>query len=282
MRKLGFFLLVPLAACSSKEHLPRVAQGAPVLEVRGAIKGGPHALGRADLEKIPRLKVRGVDPRTGRAAEYEGPSLAVLVSDRVELRRGADTVVVRTADRSAVPIPLPLVRQLKPVLADRMDGVRITPAELAWPTAEQRGLATDPRAASWWARDVVALELVDWQRTFGPALAPPEGAQDDARRGAGVFAESCISCHRVRGQGGERGPDLTTVASRMAQQRFAELLPSHPGWKEQRQRDGSEQPVLEVWSFLRGVAAVPTPIGATPEEPVTAERGSKERGAQKP
>jgi mono/diheme cytochrome c family protein len=274
MRKLGFFLFVAAAACSSKEHLPRTAQGASVLEVRGAIKGGPHELGRADLEKLPRLKVRGTDPRTGRSAEFEGTSLAVLVSDRVELRRGADTVVVRTSDRTAVPIPLPVIRQLKPVLADRMDGVRITPTEIAWPNTEQRGLATDPRAASWWARDVVALELVDWQRTYGPALAPPEGAQDEARRGAGVYVESCISCHRVRGQGGERGPDLTTVASRIAPQKFAELLPSHPGWNDRRLRDGSEDSIGEVWAFLRGVASVPAPTPASPEEPVTADRAT--------
>jgi mono/diheme cytochrome c family protein len=274
MRKLAFFLAVAAAACSSKEHLPRSAQGAPVLEVRGAIKGGPHALGRADLEKIPRLKVSGVDPRTGHPAVYEGPSLAVLVNDRVDLRRGVDTVLVRTSDRAAIPIPLPVIRQLKPVLADRVDGVRITPTEIAWPTAEQRGLATDPRAAAWWAQDVVALELVDWQRTFGPALAPPEGAQDEARRGAGVYAESCISCHRLRGQGGERGPDLTTVASRIAAQKFADLLPSHPGWKERRLRDGAEDGVGEVWAFLRGVASVPAPAPAGPEEAVTADRAT--------
>jgi mono/diheme cytochrome c family protein len=271
MRKNAVFLVAALAACSG-ERLPRTAQGAPVLEVRGAIKGGPHALGRADLERIPRLKVRGVDPRTGHAAEFEGPSLAVLVNDRIELRKGADTVVVRTSDRAAVPIPLPLIRQLRPVLADRRDGERITPAEIAWPTAEQRGLATDPRATSWWARDVVALELVDWQRTYGPALASPEGTADAARRGAGVYAESCISCHRVRGQGGERGPDLTAVASRLAAARFSQLVSAHPVLEERRRRDGAEDAIGELWAFLRGVASAPAPAPA--DEPVTADRAT--------
>jgi mono/diheme cytochrome c family protein len=276
MRKLGLLVAFTLAACARKELLPRTARGAPVLEVRGAIKGGPHALGQADLEKIPRLKVRGVDPRTGRVAVWEGPSLAVLVNDRVDLRRGTDTVLVRTGDRAAIPIPLTVIRQLKPVLADRRDGERITPAEIAWPNADQRGLATDPRAASWWAQGPVALELVDWQRTFGPALAPPEGARDEARRGAGVYAESCIQCHRMRGQGGERGPDLTSVATRIAAERFTALLPSHPGWKDRRIRDGAEDTIVEVWSFLRDVAALPAPEKASPEEsPVTAERTPK-------
>lgn len=273
MRKLGFFLLAALSACSSRERLPRSAQGTAVIEVRGAVKGGPHALGREDLARLPRLDVRGIDPRTGRAAAWSGTSLVALVSERVELRRGADTVVVRTGDRAAIPIPLGVIRQLRPVLADRRDGVPISPAEVVWPTAEQPGLDTDPRASTWWARDVVVLEIVDWQRTFGPALAPPDGAVDAARRGAGVYAESCISCHRMRGQGGERGPDLSTIGARLERNAFAALLPAHPGWKDRRTRDASaEQTSAEVWAFLRAVATVPAataPVEATAERAAT-------------
>ena len=276
MRKLGLLVLVAAAACSSRERLPRSAKGTPVLEVRGALKGGPYALGQADLERLPRLKVRGAEPRSGRLSEWEGASLVVLVSERVELKRGADTVLVRTADRAAIPVPLTVIRQLQPVLADRRDGERLAAGEIAWPTADQRGLATDPRASSWWAREVVALELVDWQRTFGPALSAPEGATDAARRGAGVYAESCISCHRVRGQGGERGPELTTVASRIEPQAFVALLPGHPGWKERRVRDAVDESSAEVWAFLRAVASVPAPSPG-PAEEVAAERGAGER-----
>jgi hypothetical protein len=270
MRKLALLLLA--AACAPADRLPRSAQGAPVLEVRGAVRDGPHPLGQADLDRLPRHKVRGVEPRTGRAGEWEGTSLAALVIERVELRRGADTVLVRTADRSAIPVPLGVVRQLRPVLADRVDGVRIAVPELAWPTADQRGLASDPRAAAWWARDVVALELVDWQRTLGAALAPPEGASDAARRGAGVYAESCISCHRIRGQGGDRGPDLTTVASRIDPKAFAGLLPTHPGWKDRRVRDPFEDPSAELWACLRTVAAAPAPVVVPPPDEATAGR----------
>jgi mono/diheme cytochrome c family protein len=272
MRKLGFSLLALALGCTTKQLLPHAAQGAPVLEVRGAIAGGPHPLGRADLERLPRTKLRAVEPGTGRAAVWEGTPLQALAVDHVELRRGVDTVVVRTADGAAIPVPLGIVRQLQPVLADRVDGVRIAANELAWPTADQRGLATDPRATSWWARGVVALELVDWQRTYGPALAAPEGAADAARRGAGVYAESCISCHRLRGQGGERGPDLTTVAARIAPQAFESLLPSHPGWKERRVRDASEEPSAEIWEFLRMVAAAPASTEKTAPDEATAER----------
>jgi mono/diheme cytochrome c family protein len=272
MRKLGFFLLAMAVSCMPKQLLPRAAQGTPVLEVRGALLSGPHSLGVADLGKLSRAKLRAVEPGTGRAAEWEGTPLQALAIDHVELRRGVDTVVVRTRDGAAIPVPLGVVRQLQPVLADRVDGMRTPTRELAWPTADQRGLATDPRATSWWARDVVALELVDWQRTYGQALAAPESAPDAARRGAGVYAESCISCHRLRGQGGERGPDLTTVAARIGPQAFAALLPSHPGWRERRVRDASEEPSSEVWEFLRMVAAAPPSPEKSGSDEATAER----------
>jgi hypothetical protein len=131
MRK-SWIVLGLLAACTGSSRLPTTAQGPTVLEVRGALKKGPFALGRADVERLPRRSVRGVDPATGRSATWEGASLAAIVSDRVDLAKGADTVVVRTADRAAIPIPLTLIRQWKPALADRADGVRLASAVLAW------------------------------------------------------------------------------------------------------------------------------------------------------
>lgn len=252
MRKIGILLAV-LAACSSGPRLPRTADGAPVLSVGGAVERGPFALGRNDLAKLPRRSVRGVDPVSGRVATWEGISLDELVSRRVEIHKGADTILVRTADRAAIAIPLTLVRQQKPVLADHADGARISPSVLAWPTLELRGLETDPRASLWWARDVVALELVDWQRTFAAALVTPDGAPDGARRGSAFYGERCIACHRMRGVGGERGPDLTGAAARISLAPFARLLEQHPGWKGAGGDPPGAEGAGEVWSFLDAV-----------------------------
>ncbi len=270
MRK-SWIVLGLLSACSAGPRLPTTAQGETVLEVRGAIKKGPHALGRADLARLPRRSVRGVDPVTGRGATWEGVSVVELVSRRVELAKGADTVVVRTADRAAIPIPLTLVRQWMPVLADKADGASLATPVLAWPTLEQRGLETDPRSEGWWARDVVAFELVDWQKAFASALAIPDGASDAARRGATWYGDRCLRCHRMRGVGGERGPDLTTVAARLQPGPFAALLDHHPGWKVTEGDGPGPDGPQELWSFLRAMAAATT--GARPD-PVTAERAA--------
>jgi mono/diheme cytochrome c family protein len=266
-------LLASLAACSSGPRLPKSPDGARAVTVGGAVKDGPFVLGRADLERLPRLKVRGTDPSSGKEALWEGASLAELVGKRVETLRGVDVVLVRTADRAAVAIPLSIVWQFRPVLADRVDGVALAAPVLAWPTIEQRGIGTDPRAGLWWAHEVVGLELVDWQRTFASALATPDGAAEGARRGAALYGERCIACHRLRGAGGERGPELTAVAARVRLAPFAALLARHPGWSGTGGDPPGEDGAAELWSFLDAVSTSAR-AGAPPPEPLAAERES--------
>lgn len=281
MRKLAV-VAVLAAACSGGPRLSKVTQGAPVLEVRGAVKDGPFVLGRADLERLPRHSVHGIDAKTGQEAVWEGVSVAEIVSARVEPKKGADTVVVRTANGAAIPIPLTVIRQMKPVLADRAGEARLEPPVLAWPTREQRGLETDPRAVSWWARGVVAFELAEWQRTYAAALATPVGAEDNARRGSTWFGERCVGCHKVRGVGGERGPDLTRVAARLQETRFSEVLGAHPGWVDAPGDLPGPAEAADVWSFLRAVSAA-TAFGAPepeaePDE-LRAESGKRDADA---
>lgn len=271
MRNTCFALLLAVAACSSSgPRLPRAARGERVLEIRGALEGGPYVLGEEDLAALPRHAVRGVDPVTGREARWEGTPLAVLVSERVAPKKGTDTVIVRTADGTAVPIPLTVIRQRRPVLADRADGAPIEPRVLAWPNLEQAGLPTDPRQATWWARGPSALEIVYWQRTLGTALATPPGAPDRARLGSGEFAARCVACHRVRSAGGERGPDLTTVAERLSHDWFRALLERHPtptdGGVEPPGPEASE----DLWAFLHAVAATRDGEPASPSEAAAA------------
>lgn len=265
MKKSTCLLLVALG-CSSGPRLPRAPQGEVVLEVRGAVKGGPYRLGREDLEALPRRKVVGIDPATGRRAEWEGPELATLASTRVELARGADTLVLRTSDRRAVIVPLTLVRQFRPVLADRADGQRLDERVVAWPNVDQLGLRSDPRARAWWARELTALELVNgWAVTR--ALAVPPGAAEGARRGSDVFGARCLACHRMRKAGGEKGPDLTRVADRMPPDRFSALLPDHPGWHQPGLEPLGARAMQDVYAFLRAVAveAASGPVDEPPE-----------------
>lgn len=268
MRNPCFVLLLAVAACSSSgPRLPRSARGEQVLEIRGALEGGPYVVGEEDLARLPRHAVRGLDPVTGREASWEGTPLALLVSDRVAPKKGTDTVIVRTADGTAVPIPLTVIRQRRPVLADRADGAPISPRILAWPNLEQAGLPTDPRHAAWWARGPHALEIVYWQRTLGTALAAPPGAPDRARLGSDEYAARCVACHRLRAAGGERGPDLTKVAERLSHDRFRTFLRGHPTHTDGGAEPPNPEESEDLWVFLHAVAASRDGEGGEPGSP---------------
>ena len=255
MTRLGACsLLLPLAlSCARTTRLPHGAAGEAVLEVSGALRGGPFRLGEADLAALPQRTVRGVDPE-GRDARWEGVDLARTLSERVVLVDGADTLVLRTEGRQAVAVPLAVVREVGPVLARRADGETLPGRVLAWPNVERHGITSDPRAALWWARGVVALELVDASRSFGPALHVPEGAPAGAVAGAGLFASRCLGCHQVRGAGGLAGPDLTRAAP--SAERLRAVLRGHPGWTAGAGPDEGRGPE-ELEAFLGTVALVP-------------------------
>jgi mono/diheme cytochrome c family protein len=250
-------LLLPLAlACARTSRLPRAEPRQAVLEVRGELRGGPFLLGEAELAALPQRAVQGVDPE-GREARWEGVDLAATLSERVELAGGADAFLVRTRDGRAIAVPLPVVRELGPVLARRAGGAELPERVLAWPNTTRRGLLTDPRASLWWARGVVSLELVSLARAFGPALHVPEGAPPGALAGAGLFAARCLGCHQVRGAGGTAGPDLTRTAPPAG--RLRALLPGHPGWTAGAEDADGGRGAEELAAFLGTAAITPEP-----------------------
>ncbi|HET9555256.1 MAG TPA: c-type cytochrome [Anaeromyxobacteraceae bacterium] len=264
-----------VAACSGPQ-LPRTASGPAVLAVRGQVKHGPFALGRADLAQLPRAGFRAVDPATGKEARYDGVALQPLVYQKLERIDGADTVLIVTASKQAVPISPVILRQFKPILADTIDG-QPAPLQVAWPNVEQQGIARDARAASWWAHDVEAIELVAWDKTWGKALRTPPGSSDAARLGAGQYALRCASCHRLNGAGGQAGPALDGATGRLGLSRFVAAVRAHPAWQDRigTELAAGDDVAGQVASFLSTVeASGPLP----PEEPLT----PPSRGARAP
>ena len=208
-------LAVALLACSGGR--PFVTRGAPVVTFDGKVEKGPAVLGTADLQSLAR---RGFDalPPGGERARFEGLALSPLLGDTLELGHEADTAVFHGEGGRAVAVPLVSIRQLKPVLADKADGVAIAawrrgaaPLQLAWPNLGAPGIDTDPRVRWWWLGGVQRVEIVSWIATYGRALRVPPGASDAARLGADVIDTSCLGCHRLRGVGGTRGPELTAA-----------------------------------------------------------------------
>lgn len=261
MRK-RFLLLIGLVSCGGL-HVRRPAAG-DALIVDGKVDMGAMGLTLAELSKLPQRSVRGAEPRSGRAAAYSGTALQPLLTDDLPLKRGADLAVFYGRGGYRVPVPFNAIRQSRPVLAATADGKPLDevdrgtgPLLLAWPDAEAPGLDSDPRQRWWWVRGVERIEIASWQESYGRALRVPPGAGDDARHGADAFAAQCINCHRLRGQGGTVGPDLSGPLTVNDGDRMAALLRDHLGARSGMPGAPAVAPFTarQIWSFLSAVRA---------------------------
>jgi hypothetical protein len=269
--------LAALTTCGAPR--PRTeGTGEVLLTVSGRIAGGPARFGSADLQAAPRRTLRARDPRGGAEAAYDGLALQKLFAEVVEVQRGADVAIVHGAGGYQVVIPLAVLRQHDPVLADRIDAVPVrearpegAPLVLAWPTAGAPGLQHDPRARWWWVDGVTRLEVTSWLSTYGRALRVPPGADDEARPGAEAFQTSCMPCHRLRGAGGARGPELTDrLADAAARKGFADAVRAHATRRDAAPVAELAVPVVrQIATFLSAVAAAgpPPPEEEPPPEP---------------
>jgi hypothetical protein len=78
----------------------------------------------------------------------------------------------------------------------------------------------------------------------------------------------------MRGVGGERGPELTTIAARIRPGAFAALLSGHPGWEQRPYGEASSDAVAsELWTFLKYVALATT--GPGQDEHLTADTAGR-------
>lgn len=268
-------MAVALLACAGARPFP--THGEPVVTIEGKLEWSPAVVGAQDLRTLPRRAFEAAPP-AGAPARFAGLALAPLLADSLSLARDADTAVFHGEGGRVAVVPLGAVRRLKPVLADEVDGGAVAewrrgaaPLVLAWPAREAPGIETDPRYRWWWVAGVRRVELLSWSATYGKALRVPPGAADAARLGAELLGTSCLACHRLRGVGGTRGPELTAARVRGDLGPLASRLRQHL----RRTSGAPDAPELapaqlgEVAAFLRAVeqAAPPEEEIKEPERP---------------
>jgi hypothetical protein len=276
--RIPFTALVLLAGCSAAPPRPVPPRGEVVLTVRGEVENGPFTFGSGDLADLPRRSFRARDPRFQKETQVEGIALAPLLTQRMTPKDGADTAVFRSKNGYDVAIPLQAVKRHQPLLADRTDGFGL---QLTWPNVDEPGIDTDPRTVPWWWADqVIAIELVQWSKTYGRALRVPAGAGDAARVGATRFATNCIHCHRVRGVGGSSGPELTETLQAWDLDRFHSYMRNHGGTRAAGvippQATIGRESIGQTGIFLKAVAAArPSAADDPPDEPEPPPRGDR-------
>jgi len=77
------------------------------------------------------------------------------------------------------------------------------------------------------AEPAAAPTAVEWSEELVAEILADARTNGDPRRGAGVFSvatSACTSCHKVAGQGGMVGPELTTVAKCLSPEEIVESL----------------------------------------------------------
>jgi mono/diheme cytochrome c family protein len=275
-------LLLALPACSGGPR-PRLPPGEVALTIDGRLEDGPLDLRAAELRNFPRRAFRGREPATGREALFEGVSVADLLAEAVRPKRGSDTLAVRGRDGREALVTRTRLKDLRPILADRADGKPIAEWAreagaaleaplLAWPDLEQPGLALDPRVPAWWVGGVSTLVVESWVRSYGRALALRPEASDQARRGVERVAGHCLPCHRVRGAGGTRGPDLALSLAGWPAERIAARLEPHSTQAWLPAGSDGDQARREIAAFLQAVASSPAPPEEWAEEPDEAPR----------
>lgn len=225
-------LAVLLCACAGPR--PITPRGGVVLTVDGDVEGGPFPFGAEDVPGLPRRAFRALPPGAGRAARFEGVAVVPLLADHVSLDRGVDLAIFHGEGGVVAPVPFGALRQMRPVLADAVDGAPVgrwrseaAPLQLAWPNLEQPGIDGDPRMRGWWLRGVRRIELRSWAATYARALRVPPGSGDDARRGSAQVLASCLGCHRLRGVGGTRGRDLRALVGSVGEEALLARLAAH-------------------------------------------------------
>jgi hypothetical protein len=234
MKKRTLLAAAALVACAGPR--PHPPHGALVLTVDGKVEQGAFTFGADDLPQLPRRAFEGAAPAPRPSgAKFEGVAVAKLLGDEVDVARGSDVAVFHGEGGYAAVVPLATLRQIRPVLADEVDGQPVGkwragagPLQLAWPNLEQPGIDSDPRMRGWWVGGVTRIEMQSWIASYGRALRVPPGAGDDARKGASA-AVSCLSCHKLRGSGGTAGPELRDLQIAADPGKFEARMREHLG-----------------------------------------------------
>ena len=141
------------------------------------------ALAAYDHPDIPKALL---SPWPARSEEQQAATVATLVSRPSYAKALLDAVQAGRVPKSAItPYQARAIRSLN-------DEALTAQLTAVW------GELRDTPAAK-------QAELAEWTRK----LTPERLAQGDARQGKVVFAAACGACHKLYGEGGQIGPDLT-------------------------------------------------------------------------
>jgi len=140
------------------------------------------------------------------------------------------------------------------------------------PVAIARGVRTaaDPAPRSTIGRYGPQAIVADLRRVEAGTAAPEVGS-DEALAGS-TFVSVCATCHRLDGEGGEAGPELSTVGARYNQRALQALLETGQG----RMPGFATRLAPDQWQALANYLASRKQIACRGFGPVLCSTGSRE------
>lgn len=231
-------LLATARACGTDAVRDAVVQAAHDPGLRGTGPAPDRAAGHADDAPAPArvTALRAIAVARARHPSILAPGSGAVAAVAGFLEPGFAAEDPRDAELSIglacaleLPAAVPAAMRRLAAARDRADAIRwaamLRTVRSGWDDASRAAYwswldRADDAAGGFSLRGFLDRMREDALAAVGRPLKPA-GAADPAR-GARIFRESlCIQCHRVRGEGGANGPDLTGVAGRFSR---ADLL----------------------------------------------------------
>ncbi|MGE0237280.1 MAG: cytochrome c family protein [Parvibaculaceae bacterium] len=209
-------LLSSLARAAEGELLSFGARGKPVAQ-----------LSLAEIrQKVAAMRITVWEPHEDRNVTYEGFAIgklfdAVYGERWTEIDEVLFTCVdgyqpVLTMDRFKEHAGYLVYRRLDQDVfnvQNRFQGekdVPLGPFYLVWDNLRSDALRA--AGADGWPYQVTGVDLVTFADRF-PRLSPPATASDEAKKGFVAFRETCMACHAINGEGGNKAPELNYPVS---------------------------------------------------------------------
>lgn len=182
----------------------------------------------AEMKKLaPEQTLSVWEPHEDKNVTYQGYPLREVL-DRVfgPSWKKSELVLFTCADGYKAPIPRVNIDTEKSLLAfarkDKADfslnnrlqnekNIPLGPLYLVWNNLNNPQIRAEEGTN--WPYQIVGIELTNFATKF-PHMAPAKTSPKAAQRGFVAFQKYCMSCHKVKGDGGDKGPELSGIAKR--------------------------------------------------------------------